>query len=773
MLFPGMASPERRPRRNLHAQIELEVVAPLFADVTPVAPADASVPEIVLRNRRNRARERVLEALVSRGSADVPDDLQKDARRLVRRWAAAGFSDGFKEAEEFEIRCARELELVLALDSGDQELVLEVFEKDYRRRVIEQFGRIELRGIQTAHRVLYDLDQVYVPLHLEPQPEEVDGKDGKVITLPTRTRVPVLEALQEHRRLLIIGTPGSGKSTLTGYLATQAAAGQLAGTAGLEGDALPFVITVRSLGKPSLTPRGIADHVSCRIEVVQRAIQQKRVFLLFDGLDEARPETRETLVDLLLRFAGRQAEARIIVTSRPAGPPGEIETSLPGLRPFHLAPLSIEEINSFIDKWCLAAEVSRGTLGLQGSSRPLRLGLDGSETEKEAAKAAADLKRRLDLSFAVQKLAANPLLATILCVVHRFLGRTIPEHRVTLYEKCTDALLYEWDRAKFPEGAAIGELDAPAKRRLLMAVARTLHERHQTEISEQEVVRHFSEALPDLGRPASDAKAIVAEIRDRSGLLVERRPGAFAFSHLTFQEYLCALDFVRTRSFKDLTTNYRQPWWHEVIVLAAGTPGGSGAEIARHLLERRDLRAKLLAAQCLDTDVEMPLKVREEIEREVRSLIPPETVENALELARLGITAAPLLARALPQANARAATFILLALLDIDFAPAIPVIARCASDTRRTQEVFLGGKWAPSIGAFATFIVAVKARTTDIARYALGTMLRKISIAEVRALAQVFVADEKTSAELREIFTSALKARESEISPPKRARRTA
>jgi hypothetical protein len=40
------------------------------------------------------------------------------------------------------------------------------------------------------------------------------------------------------------------------------------------------------------------------------------------------------------------------------------------------------------------------------------------------------------------------------------------------YEKCTDALLYEWDRGKFDEGAAIGFLDARAKRTLLMGIAR-------------------------------------------------------------------------------------------------------------------------------------------------------------------------------------------------------------------------------------------------------------------------------------------------------------
>ena len=56
---------------------------------------------------------------------------------------------------------------MLAEQSGDPQKVLEVREKDFRRRIIERFGSIELRGIQLNHRVILDLDQVYVPLHFE------------------------------------------------------------------------------------------------------------------------------------------------------------------------------------------------------------------------------------------------------------------------------------------------------------------------------------------------------------------------------------------------------------------------------------------------------------------------------------------------------------------------------------------------------------------------------------------------------------------------------
>jgi hypothetical protein len=78
----------------------------------------------------------------------------------------------------------------------------------------------------------------------------------------------------------------------------------------------------------------------------------------------------------------------------------------------------------------------------------------------------------------------TPSLATILCVVHRFLGHRIPDHRVTLYKECTDALLYGWDRSKFGHAAVAGVLDALAERKLLSGLARQRHDGKQAEVPE-------------------------------------------------------------------------------------------------------------------------------------------------------------------------------------------------------------------------------------------------------------------------------------------------
>jgi hypothetical protein len=404
----------------------------------------------------------------------------------------------------------------------------------------------------------------------------------------------------------------------------------------------------------------------------------------------------------------------VIFTSRPAGTPGEIEKRLANFRPFRLADLTPQEVDAFIDKWCLAAETS--------------VRKDASEAEREARVAADDLKSRISRSRPVQRIAVNPLLTTILCVVHRFLGRSIPEHRVTLYEKCTDALLYEWDRAKFSEGAAVGGLDAPQKRMLLRGVARSLHDRHEAEIPEEEVVRHFAKVLPKLGKPESDARRIVHEIRDRSGLLVERRPGYFGFSHLTFQEYLTALDYVYSKHCQHLVDRWKDPWWHEVIPLAAGVQGSDPRRIARGLLAKRSDLATILAAQCLETAIDMPLSVRQQIEKALEKLVPPRDLGDMTRLEGLGVIVAPLLLKVLPKADTDGRALTLLILQQIEYDPAIPVIARCVSDSSPSRYALYlasGVGHQQTVGELATYILWLKAHHSEAGRRAFAAALRQ------------------------------------------------
>ncbi|MCP5116261.1 MAG: hypothetical protein GY953_35990, partial [bacterium] len=213
------------PKKKLRDLLEDQVTS-FFRSAKAAPPTDGSVPEVVLENRRKRAEIRPLDALVTRGSPNLPRDLTKEATTLVRDWAKASFVDGFQPVDEFEIQCARDHDLVVAEESGDVERVLDVLERDYRRDIEEQYGSIELSGIQVSHRVYERLEEVFVPLHLEPIP--IFDKD-QAAALLVRPRQPFSEVLRDHRHVLIIGSPGSGKSTLVAYLASRCARGELSG----------------------------------------------------------------------------------------------------------------------------------------------------------------------------------------------------------------------------------------------------------------------------------------------------------------------------------------------------------------------------------------------------------------------------------------------------------------------------------------------------------------------------------------------------------------
>ena len=687
-------------------------VEAIFQDYHDALVTSDALPEIVLENRRQRAIRRVQDALASRGSDKISAQLKKELHQLIRRWTHQSFADGFKEIEDFEIRCAREAALVTARAAGDEAALFEALSADYQRRVVELYGRIELRGIQTSERVYFELDKVFIPLYLsKPEPKLDDDAQqisSELDTIESMTRrlvrVPTVEILRQHPHVLISGSPGSGKTTLVAYLAVQAAQSKLfCSEDGRE--RLPFVLTVRSFTTGSITPKTIASLSDCDIKLVQGALKIDRAILFVDGIDEAPERLAKQILKSLTRFRKSYPKTPIVVTSRPVGVRGEV---LPGFARVELLALTHDEVETFIDKWCLAAELSVGKSTFTAES-------DGQE-------AAGDLKQRLAQSHHIQRLVETPLLATILCVVHRFLGHRIPEHRVSLYEKCTDVLLYEWDRSKLGHTALVGELDARAKRALLSGLAYRMHTQEQAEIPEVEVIDQFEQALPDLGKPADEARQIVAEIRDRSGILIERRPGYFAFSHLVFQEYLTALCFS-PEHYPELIAHHSDLWWHEVITLAAGTEGADAGRLANSLLEEDSPSATFLAAQCLDTAIRMPLDIREKIEQRLAHLVPPKNEDDAFKLGRLGVIAAPALTKVLSSEldeNELARTLNVLVITDYE--PAVTAIGHLILSLGHPNQLSTHAR--KQIRAIAS--LAIKSESSALAKKNLSEIIPKL-----------------------------------------------
>ena len=132
----------------------------------------------------------------------------------------------------------------------------------------------------------------------------------------------------------------------------------------------------------------------------------------------------------------------------------------------------------------------------------------------------------------IRGLASNPVMLSAVCLVRYVEGGELPHDRALLYRLCVEGLLHNWDQRR----GIHSEFTLEEKLRVCREVALSMQSKDRAEYAVGEVLEVFDAALPDAGR----ARSLLEHVRYRTGLLLERRPGIFAFAHLTFQEYLAA-----------------------------------------------------------------------------------------------------------------------------------------------------------------------------------------------------------------------------------------
>jgi predicted NACHT family NTPase len=129
----------------------------------------------------------------------------------------------------------------------------------------------------------------------------------------------------------------------------------------------------------------------------------------------------------------------------------------------------------------------------------------------------------------------NPLMLTVLAVVH-WNRKQLPEQRADLYDAAVEYLL--------ESRRELSEHPTQLRRECLQAVALRMFEDSegvQRSLGRREAA---SVVAPMLGCAPREAEAFLEDEALYSGLLVSRTEGEVEFWHLTFQEYLAALELA-------------------------------------------------------------------------------------------------------------------------------------------------------------------------------------------------------------------------------------
>jgi energy-coupling factor transporter ATP-binding protein EcfA2 len=399
---------------------------------------------------------------------------------------------------------------------------------------------------------------------------------------------PVLRALRQASRLVILGDPGAGKSTLLQYLAIAWVEGRTT--------KLPLLIELREYLTEILPTHSLLDFLHAgQMADWQFDRYQLRDYLkqypsriMLDGLDEVLDATRRRAVlDEIARFGQQYPKAQIIVTSRLVDyHPERLRDA--GFRHFTMQPLEPEQIRVFIERW-------------------YDLTLDVDQTRLKQR-----LQAAIEQSAAIQSLAENPLLLTMMAILNR--SKPLPSYRTQLYKDAAAVLLHDWDVNYKQLQLPFDALDASDKQALLGRIAYEMQAANQlaanlieAEALKQIITRYLQKL--DFAEPYQKAGELIRQLHQRNFMLCYRGENYYSFVHRTFLEYFCAAEFVyrfekqKTLSFEQLRdegfgSHWADESWHEVLRLIAGLLDDSFTEqLMQFLIDLPVDRSQFLEAQ--------------------------------------------------------------------------------------------------------------------------------------------------------------------------------
>lgn len=504
---------------------------------------------------------------------------------------------------------------------GKLEVLTSPFQREYYQNLVYTCRDYQTQGLD-KDRIL-KLEKVFVPLKIvskeavQIDPKMIPQVKGEANN-PKEKQIWDFLAAMGHdpafRRMAVLGAPGSGKTTLLRYLTLTYATKQERKLYPKAPKLIPVLFYLKDVRQviTSQQPPGLAVLITEQVKQ-QRKIQplnpppnwfveklrQNKCLVMLDGLDEVADETQRHQVS---RWVDEQMQVYpdtpFILTSRPFGyQSARLQQEVTVLE---VQPFSLKQMQEFIHNWYLQTEVMS------------RAGEVDMGVREEAKQQADDLIKRIKNSSPLAAMAVNPLLLTMIATVHRR-GSALPGKRVELYKEICHVLLEKRLRAK----NIADLLTATQKQSVLQMLALALMQQKTREFTLAVGVSVIQDKLVMVAGSAANPGDFLEQTKDVSGLLVEKELGVYEFAHLSFQEYLAAVQVKESNQENLLIQNINNSWWAETVRLYAAQSNASNLIRAVLALPSPSVEALALAYDCLEEGLSVDSEVRKQLEEKL------------------------------------------------------------------------------------------------------------------------------------------------------------
>ncbi len=435
--------------------------------------------------------------------------------------------------------------------------------------------------------------------------------------------------------VVLLGAPGAGKSTLLDYLVLVLTGEVFHPVRSQLGKPFPLFARLRELGESAekATLLGLlrqSSPVRAPSRFPERWLARGGCAVLLDGLDEVLDEARHArAVEEIRRLAAEYPGNRYLVTCRVAG----WQNQLPGFRAFEISPLEADDVRQYAGAWY--REVLRSQAVNRLGAKPKAEDVEAAERRAtaEASARATALFAALQANANLLLLARTPLMLSLITLVHYHRVTDLPKGRAALYGKCLEILLDLWDRQD--KTLKVAGPSLKEKLLVLQAIAFDFLQGDRLEAGLDHLEEVVEPLLGQLREPISVA-TFVAQIWQRSGVLVEQKLGRYGFAHRALHDFLAASYVVEHQLDRQLIERVAEERWREVILIAAGlAPAERARQLVAALLgsEATSTAALEMAGLSLAEDIQVGEDLRERIRCRLLARLREET--RGPELGRL------------------------------------------------------------------------------------------------------------------------------------------